>query len=184
MPMLTVDKLNDVVDIFDIDSEQYPICVESGTYLGETVKMMQPYFEEFHTIEISPLLYQNFFQEHPNYENVSIHLGDSSKVIPELLKSFNETQKCVFWLDGHYSSGITSKGDKDVPLLEECDGINSFYKPDEGLVLIDDLILFETSNCEDWSEINIDNILKCFSNFNIKSHNYQDDILCLYLTRK
>lgn len=57
-------------------------------------------------------------------------MGDSTEVITELLEKFNETQKCVFWLDGHYSHGCTSKGEKDVPLLEECKSIDQLYKPD------------------------------------------------------
>ena len=184
MPMLTIEKLNDVVEHFDVDSDGYSVCIETGTYMGDTVRNMQPYFEQFHTIEISMDLYNNFIATHPPYGNVKAHYGDSTDKIPELLKDFSEEQKCVFWLDGHFSNGCTSKGDKDVPLLEECKAIDTLYKPDEALILIDDLRLFGTTHAEDWEEITVDNVLDCFSNFNVEKYEHPDDMLCLHLTRK
>lgn len=184
MPMLTLEKLNDVVEEFDLNSDDYSTFVETGTYVGETVRSVQPYFEQVHTIEISEYLYNRFFNEHPEYENVNVYLGDSVKVIPELLEKFDETQKCVFWLDGHYSHGCTSKGDKDVPLLEECKSIDELYKPDEGLVLVDDYRLFGVTEPEDWSEITIDNIKNCFNNFELTDYVHSDDMYCILIRRK
>jgi hypothetical protein len=187
MPMLTVEKLNKVVEHFDIDADEYPICVETGTYMGDTVRNMQPYFKQFHTIEISMDLYNHFLATHPAYGNVKAHYGDSTNVIPELLKQFDETEKCVFWLDGHFSNGCTSKGEKDVPLLEECKAIDELYKPDAGLILVDDLRLFGTTHAEDWEDITVENVVDCFTNFDVHQlslDSLEEDCLCLYITRK
>lgn len=184
MPTLNVDKLNDVIEEFDLNSDDYSVFLETGTYVGDTVKSIQPYFEEVHTIEISEYLYNRFLQEHPEYGNVTIHLGDSSKIIPELLNQFDESKKCVFWLDGHFSHGCTSKGEKDVPLLEECKSIDDLYKSDEGIVLIDDYRLFGLTEPEDWSEITVENIKKCFTNFDIFEYIHSDDMYCLLIRRK
>ena len=184
MPTLTLDKLNDVVKEFDLNSDNYSTFVETGTYVGDTVRSVQPYFEQVHTIEISKSLYDRFFREHPKYENVNVHLGDSTEVITELLEKFNETQKCVFWLDGHYSHGCTSKGEKDVPLLGECKSIDQLYKPDEALVLIDDYRLFGVTEPEDWSEITVKNIKNCFQNFEVNEYIHPDDMFCLFIQRK
>jgi len=184
MPTLTLDKLNDVVKEFDLNSDNYSTFVETGTYVGDTVRSVQPYFEQVHTIEISKSLYDRFFREHPKYENVNVHLGDSTKVIPELLSKFDKNQKCVFWLDGHFSHGCTSKGDKDVPLLDECKLIDMLYSSNEGLVLVDDLRLFGTDHSENWKDITIENILNCFNNFEVKQYIHPDDMLCLFITRK
>ena len=44
MPMLTVEKLNDVVDEFDLDCDEFTTFIETGTYMGDTVRSIQPYF--------------------------------------------------------------------------------------------------------------------------------------------
>jgi len=184
MPMLTVEKLNKVVEHFDIDADEYPICIETGTYMGDTVRNMQPYFKQFHTIEISMDLYNHFLATHPAYENVKAHYGDSTNVIPKLLESFNTEEKCVFWLDGHFSHGCTSKGEKDVPLIEECKSIDELYQPNEGIVLIDDYRLFGVTEPEDWSKITVENIKKCFNNFEVSEYIHPDDMFCLFIRRK
>lgn len=105
MPMLTVEKLNDVVNEFDLNCDEFTTFIETGTYMGDTVKSIQPYFEACHTIEISELLYQKFLRDHPVYENVEIHLGDSSEVVPTLLNQFDEIKMRIlvgwpffFWM--------------------------------------------------------------------------------------
>ena len=42
MPTLTLDKLNDVVKEFDLNSDNYSTFVETGTYVGDTVRSVQP----------------------------------------------------------------------------------------------------------------------------------------------
>jgi len=66
MPTLTLDKLNDVVKKFDLNSDNYSTFVETGTYVGDTVRSVQSYFEQVHTIEISKSFYDRFFREHPD----------------------------------------------------------------------------------------------------------------------
>ena len=51
MPALEIDDLNNLqVDgLFEV----YPTFVESGTYLGETILKMQPFFEKLLTNKFS-----------------------------------------------------------------------------------------------------------------------------------
>ena len=42
-----------------------------------------------------------------------------------------------FWLDGHYSGGVTAKGDKECPILEEVNAIFKF-KNIAHILLVDD----------------------------------------------
>lgn len=184
MGKLTIEKLNSIVDYFDINVSEYDTFIETGTYLGETVEMMYPYFDYLHSIEVSEYLYNKYFEEHQNYESVTIHLGDSVKVIPKLLIELDKNSKCVFWLDGHFSSGVTSKGEKDCPLIEECVEINNTYKSDQCLILIDDLRLFGTNITEDWTDISIDKITQSFKNFDVKCYEHPDDMLCLFINKK
>ena len=65
--------------------------------------------------------------------------GDSSKVLPELLDKIKKP--CLFWLDGHYSGGITGKGDLNTPILNELKSIFSHQIKDH-VILIDDARCF------------------------------------------
>ena len=59
--------------------------------------------------------------------------------MPEILSQIEEP--CLFWLDGHYSEGITAKGEKETPILEELKHI--FNHPiEDNIILIDDARCF------------------------------------------
>jgi hypothetical protein len=59
-------------------------------------------------------------------------------------------QPALFWLDGHYSSGETAKGDKDTPIYEELKHILNF--PGQGhVIVIDDARCF--GNAPDYPDI-------------------------------
>ncbi len=163
----------------------YDIFIETGTLWGDTTLRMKDHFKQVHTIELSPKYFHIFNEKVKNSEiqNIKCHFGDSSQVIPEILKTLQVNQKCVFWLDGHWSSEDTSQGDKDCPLIEECLGINEFYSADNAIIIIDDYRLFGTKVNEDWSDINANNIKECFTKFKIKNESVLDDALILNIER-
>ena len=37
---------------------------------------------------------------------------------------------------------------------------------------------------EDWSQISVDNLLDCFTNFEVQQYVHADDMLVLYINRK
>jgi hypothetical protein len=78
-----------------------------------------------------------------NDANVEILNGDSGKVLFTLAPKFQ--QPVLFWLDGHYSGGITAKGDTDCPVFLELDAILAPNAPAH-IILIDDARLFNGSN--------------------------------------
>ena len=98
MPTLTLDKLNDVVKEFDLNSDNYSTFVETGTYVGDTVRSVQPYFEQVHTIEISKSLYDRFFKEHPKYENVNC-LSLRAKILIEMRNYLAAIEDLTYILD-------------------------------------------------------------------------------------
>ena len=73
-----------------------------------------------------------------------------------LLPSINEG--AIFFLDGHWSSSDTARGEKDCPLLEEISRIHDLFAH-EAVIIIDDYRLFGTSRNEDWSDISKESIL-------------------------
>jgi hypothetical protein len=183
MPKLTIEKLNIIVHKLNEIPDEYTIFLETGTLVGETTLNVQPYFEQVYTIELSEGYY-NYFNDvkiQNNYDNIFNYFGDSSVVIPNIIESLEKKDRVVFWLDGHWSSGDTAKGEKDCPLIEECKSIDLLYKSDKGIILIDDYRLFGTNIDQDWSSITTENILKCFNNFNIIQNFVYDDVLILLI---
>lgn len=158
MPSLSKTDLDSFFLRAQLQLETFQIFLETGTYRGETIFAMEPYFKQLHTIEIKKEFY-DACKEKYHGNKIQFHLGDSSKVLPKILPEVQGNM--VLFLDGHWSSKDTGKGDKDVPLFEELDAINSFFKSN-ALIIIDDYRLFGRSpnaifrfnySQEDWSAI-------------------------------
>ncbi len=134
--------------------EHYPVFVETGTYLGHTIFAMESLFKELHTIEIQPDLHARA-QNRYSGDKIHFHLGDSAYRLPRIVKRLHDPT--IFFLDGHWSSGVTGRGDKDCPLYEELDHIVGYFRH-RCIVIIDDARLFgqgpSTGTCaEDWEDI-------------------------------
>jgi hypothetical protein len=113
--------------------------VETGTYLGDTIEAVRQIFAHIYSIEIDGTLFRNATELFKGDPRVSILLGDSAQVLPTVIASLSSPT--LFWLDGHYSSGITGKGDKETPIVEELLAIAA--SPILGhVILIDDARLF------------------------------------------
>jgi hypothetical protein len=73
------------------------------------------------------------------YPNVEILLGDSGMVLKSLAPQLPDGT--LFWLDGHYSAGVTGRGELDCPIMLELEAI--FNSPlRETAILIDDARMF------------------------------------------
>lgn len=149
MPSLTVSFVSQLRD----DYKNYSTFVETGTLLGHTTRALAPHFRKIYTIEISERYY-NMARSNCPYSNIEFINGDSSSVFKELLPTI--TDKTIFFLDGHWSSGDTGRGEKDCPLIEEITAINDLFLP-SGIIIIDDARLFgmgPSTGCnEDWTQI-------------------------------
>lgn len=114
------------------------ILVETGTYLGDMVKAQLKNFKTIYSIELGKDLWEKAVKRFKKDKHVKIIQGDSGKVFIDLIPKINEV--ALFWLDGHYSEGITAKGEKDCPIYEELKGI--FMSRIQHILLIDDARLF------------------------------------------
>jgi hypothetical protein len=117
--------------------------VETGTLYGDMVEAQLNNFEKIISIELNKELCDRAKNKFKNNKNVEIIEGDSGLVLNDLVKRLNAP--AIFWLDGHYSGGITSKGSKDCPIYEEISGIIINNKFDN-IFLIDDAIDFNGKN--------------------------------------
>jgi len=116
--------------------------IETGTYMGGTTKWASTQFKEVYTIELSDVLYNQVKDELLSKGNIVPYLGDSRDVLPKVLK--NIKGNILFWLDGHYSGGITAGEDNPCPLLQELEIILS--RNNDDIILIDDARLFLGEN--------------------------------------
>jgi hypothetical protein len=116
----------------------YRIMVESGTFMGDMIDAQLPNFDSIYSIELSNELYANAVEKYRGNKKVKLFNGDSGEVLKEIVPSLD--QAAIFWLDGHYSGGITAKGEKICPIFAELDAILGSKLPH--LVLIDDARLF------------------------------------------
>ena len=114
------------------------ILVETGTYLGDMVEAQRDHFEKIYSVELSKKLFQRAVKRFKSYSNINILNGDSGIVLNKILLDISTP--ALFWLDGHYSEGITAKGVKECPAIEELEAILKSDLPH--IILIDDARLF------------------------------------------
>lgn len=110
------------------------ILVETGTFRGDMIHAQKNNFKKIYSIELNESLYNMAVKRFNRQKHIKIYLGDSSKTLKEIIPELDE--KSVFWLDAHYSGGVTSKGDKESPILEELKIILS--SKINHVILIDD----------------------------------------------
>jgi hypothetical protein len=113
--------------------------VETGTYLGDMVQTTKAYFKEVHSIELGQELYQNAKDRFRSDKNVRLYQGDSGELLMGILKKLK--RPAIFWLDAHYSEGITAKGKTNTPVVEEVEAILA-HKVSGHVILIDDSRIF------------------------------------------
>ncbi|MCF7865671.1 MAG: hypothetical protein K9M11_04155 [Candidatus Pacebacteria bacterium] len=115
--------------------------IETGTYLGDTVYALKPHFIHIDSIELSEELYNNAVKRFRNDANITIWNGDSPEVLEKIL--LNKKDKVIFWLDAHYSDGVTSKSSTygDSPIKQELNVIFKWWIAGS-VILIDDARLF------------------------------------------
>lgn len=117
--------------------------VETGTYYGATVEAMLQRFEQIYTIELAADLYERAEKQFAGCQHVHVLHGNSAEVLPPLLEAIHE--KCLFWLDGHYSGSGTARGSVDSPIAGELSAIRRHLRNDH-VILIDDARLLDGTN--------------------------------------
>ena len=81
--------------------------IETGTFFGDTTDFLIKNFPKVYSIEPSEYLFNYALKRFRSKKNVILFNNVSEKILPELLPSLSGDIN--FWLDGHYSSGITFK---------------------------------------------------------------------------
>ena len=74
-------------------------------------------------------------------KNIQLIHGNSGTELLNVINAINEP--VLFFLDGHYSGGITVKHDEETPVNEELDSILSSRNLGH-VIIIDDAVFFGT----------------------------------------
>jgi hypothetical protein len=123
--------------------------VETGTYLGETTAFLSEFSKIVYTLEPENSLFLRAAEKFKENSNVVIMGGSSEEKLLGLLNSFTneEIQDVSFWLDGHYSAGITFQGDKETPIVFELNALEQFLPSiTKVTIFVDDVRQFAKSD--------------------------------------
>ena len=125
----------------ELSSAQPLECfVETGTFRGDTVASMLPYFNELISMELSEPLYVEATARFASNKKVRMFLGNS----PDLLGEIRDEvagKSVLFWLDAHWCASEESAGLRSqCPLLEELRALKTINE--NSVLMIDDARLF------------------------------------------
>ncbi len=115
------------------------ILIETGTYLGDTVYSQRNNFEKIYSVELSNRFFREARRRFRDYPNIEIISGNSGDILPDLMMKIGA--RALMWLDGHFSGGMTARGEKESPVFRELTAVfNNNHQ--RHVMLIDDARLF------------------------------------------
>ncbi len=192
MPTLEKTLIDNCLNKINKKYQDFPVFIESGTFMGETTLLASTLFTNVYSIELDIDLYNRATSLFKNTNNISILFGDTIKILPNILSK--EFTNSIFWIDGHHSGFGTAEGEISFPALQECEIIDQNFKGDEGLILIDDVRLFGIKDYVGTDDslltLTIDKILNAFKEKSIinywlePSSLAKDDRLIIYVKNK
>ncbi len=107
--------------------------IETGTAYGDTVAAVRKSFNKIYSIELNRALFESASIRFCTKKNIDIVHGDSPKELSSIMLEIYEP--CLFWLDAHWSGGVTARGKIDTPVIDELKAIEGDYGH---VILIDD----------------------------------------------
>lgn len=124
--------------------------VETGTYRGDMVEAQKRRFRQIFTIELDARLYERAVARFRADRHVVVLQGDSGRLLPAVISRLEGPT--LFWLDGHYSGGLTARGESDTPVVQELAAILADPSSTH-VVLIDDARCFGSGDYPSVDEI-------------------------------
>lgn len=116
------------------------VFVETGTFEGEAVARVLPFFAEIHTIELSEKYHAQAEVRFRKEPAVHVYHGDSTRELGSLRPALDH-RAVLYWLDAHWCVADDSAGEAaQCPLLGELPAIGTLNE--RSVVLIDDARLF------------------------------------------
>ena len=117
-----------------------PVFFETGSFKGDTVDVMLPFFDRLITAELSEPLWLEVTNRFIGEKRVEPYLGNSPDIIAKFQPSLKDNS-VLYWLDAHWCVANDTSGEQSqCPLLEEILAIGQLN--DQSVILIDDARLF------------------------------------------
>jgi len=116
------------------------VFIETGTCYGDTIYALHKWFERVYSIELNGALFSIAQRRFSKHSKITLLQGDSGELLQTVLD--RTMQPCLFWLDSHYSGGITSHGASNTPILTELQTIASHPYIKDHVIFIDDARCF------------------------------------------
>ncbi len=122
--------------------------VETGTYFGATTAFLSRRAVRIFTIEPEPQLAALAEERFRKKKNVTVLNGTSEQKFRETLEHLQGP--VAVWLDGHFSAGVTFKGDSETPIKHELEVLEQKIQDFTRLtVFVDDFRSFADSSLAD-----------------------------------
>lgn len=117
-----IQRIRDIVGI--VEGFKPDICIETGTFIGSTTThLAQLAPEGVKSIEINQeflSVAQERFKQNHKSSPIQTYLGDSAKVISEILSTLPKDKKVLAYLDAHWLDAIPTRA--EVEALENWGG--------------------------------------------------------------
>jgi hypothetical protein len=119
------------------------ICVETGTYMGETTAFLGRNFSMVFSLEPSVLLHELARKRFLKRKNIFLINESSEDGFEEILRPISGNVN--FWLDGHFSGKGTFKGNDVTPIELELTLNKKYLKNLKNVsIAVDDFRLFNS----------------------------------------
>jgi len=116
-------------------------AVETGTYKAKTARKLSAIFPTVVTIELDVALHAAAVQTLSDLPGVTARQGHSVAVLSDV--AGDGAEPTFYFLDGHWSGGVTSGAEDECPVIEELAAIGTGH-PDDCIV-IDDAHMFTSA---------------------------------------
>jgi len=140
---------------------QKSLWIETGTYYGDTTKILSDIAEKVISIESDKRLYDLAIKKFENSKKINVINGESQNLLQDILKNESYKNLCLF-LDAHtcldhITNKLVSKNETlETPIIIELNIIENYIKKFNNVnILIDDIRLFDgkTQNYPNINEI-------------------------------
>ena len=137
------------------------LWIETGTYYGDTTKLLSKISKKTISIEADKKLFETSKKKLKNLKNVELLNGKSEELLDKSISENLDFKNICIYLDAHlcqdHLKNIKTFGSEDsaTPILKELEIIKKYYGKFEKInVLIDDIRLFY-GNFQNYPDKNI-----------------------------